>query len=248
MADEEKPVLETVPGEISFFKSITRHRPVGIHRYFHILSMQQVIKRETGIFVPVDNIWEKLEACYNLDALEGLEIEGYDSSDSDASHPHSIPSPQPGENLMRHPFFRSEFQLPWNEYDSIMAIRRVSDLSPPASPTPGRRRGRRKSTQNTDLTVPSRRGSMTAAGLYGGDSESSALTDSGDDTMEVDAGSSKPSRRNSVMTGTPTDVLDDEDGEMDSPASIRGKRGRRRGTPATRKTSTPGRRGRRRGG
>jgi len=53
------------------------------------------------------------------------------------------------------------------------------------------------------------------------------------------------------MTGTPTEMMaeDDEDGDqVDSPASTRGKRGRRRGTPATRKTATPGRRGRRRGG
>lgn len=69
---DDKPVLETVLGEISFFRSITRHRPVGLHRFFHVLSMQQVIKRETGVFVPVDSIWAKIEACYNLDALESL--------------------------------------------------------------------------------------------------------------------------------------------------------------------------------
>lgn len=113
---------------------------------------------------------------------------------------------------------------------------------------------------------------MTAAGLYGGNSESSALTDSGDEPMDVDTASAKPSRRNSVMTGTPTEITgeDEEDpDQVESPgkffyhyiplskheltqlfckASTRGKRGRRRGTPATRKTTTaiPGRRGRRR--
>jgi MRG-binding protein len=72
--DEElpKPVLDTVSGEISFFRSITRHRPVGIHRHFHMLSMQQAIKRDTGMDVSVEDIWSKLEASYDLEALEGL--------------------------------------------------------------------------------------------------------------------------------------------------------------------------------
>lgn len=70
--DDEQPILETVGGEISFFRSITRFRPVGMHRYFHVLSIQQTIKRETGVDVPVDLVWAKLEMCYDLDALEGL--------------------------------------------------------------------------------------------------------------------------------------------------------------------------------
>lgn len=72
MSEEEIPMLDTVLGEISFFKSISRYRPVGLHRYFHVLSMQQVIKRETGVLVPIDSIWAKLEVCYNIEALESL--------------------------------------------------------------------------------------------------------------------------------------------------------------------------------
>jgi len=90
------------------------------------------------------------------------------------------------------------------------------------------------------------------AGLVGGDSDSSALTESGDEPMDVDMGSAKQSRRNSVMTGTPTEGPDDEEDESDllageSPASTRGKRGRRRGTPAARRpAAAPARRTRRR--
>jgi len=73
--ESEKPVriLDTVLGEMSFFRSITRHRPVGLHRFFHVLAMQQAIQRDTGIdAIPADQIWSKLEACYDLEALEGL--------------------------------------------------------------------------------------------------------------------------------------------------------------------------------
>ena len=72
ITENENPVLDTVMGEISFFRSITRHRPVGLHRYFHVMSMQQAIRRDTGVDIPADDIWAKLEACYDLDALEGL--------------------------------------------------------------------------------------------------------------------------------------------------------------------------------
>jgi MRG-binding protein len=64
--------LETVDGEISFFRSIMRARPVGIHRHFHVLSIQNAIHKDTGHLVSTDDIWEKIKACYDLDALEGL--------------------------------------------------------------------------------------------------------------------------------------------------------------------------------
>lgn len=64
--------LETVEGEISFFRSVMRARPVGIHRHFHVLSIQNTIQKDTGRLVSTDDIWEKLKTCYDLDALEGL--------------------------------------------------------------------------------------------------------------------------------------------------------------------------------
>jgi hypothetical protein len=53
------------------------------------------------------------------------------------------------------------------------------------------------------------------AGLVGGDSDSSALTESGDETMEVDMGSARQSRRNSVLTGTPTEGAEEDEDEAD---------------------------------
>jgi len=64
--------LETPEGEISFFRSIMRARPVGIHRHFHILTIRNAIHRDTGHLIAAEDIWSKLKGCYNLDALEGL--------------------------------------------------------------------------------------------------------------------------------------------------------------------------------
>jgi MRG-binding protein len=64
--------LDTLHGELAFFRAITRARPVGVHRYFHVVTIRQLIKEETGSDVAVEEIWDKLRACYNLEALEGL--------------------------------------------------------------------------------------------------------------------------------------------------------------------------------
>jgi hypothetical protein len=74
MVDRQSPVgfLDTTEGEISFFRAIMRTRPVGIHRYFHVLSIRNAIKRDTGSLVSTDDIWDKLKTCYDLEALEDL--------------------------------------------------------------------------------------------------------------------------------------------------------------------------------
>lgn len=116
---------------------------------------------------------------------------------------------------MAHPHFRSEFELPWPEYDSLMALRRVSETSPPASPVIfTRRKTKGQKAQAASERTPSRRGSLMA-GLVGGDSDSSALTESGDEVMEIDQGSARQSRRNSVITGTPTEEMAEEEVEAE---------------------------------
>ena len=76
--DEDKPgeglvhFLDTVEGEIAFFRSIMRARPVGLHRHFHVLTIRNAILRDTGRSVSVDDLWRKLRSCYDLDILEGI--------------------------------------------------------------------------------------------------------------------------------------------------------------------------------
>ncbi|SRR6266851_5555701 len=70
--DPSTPFLDTVEGEIAFFRSIMRARPIGLHRHFHVLSIRTVIHQDTGRYVTIDDIWEKLQKCYNIEALESL--------------------------------------------------------------------------------------------------------------------------------------------------------------------------------
>lgn len=69
---DEEAFLDSVEGEISFFRSIMRVRPVGKHRHFHVLLVRNAILRDTGRSVHIESIWEKLRKCYNLDALEAI--------------------------------------------------------------------------------------------------------------------------------------------------------------------------------
>jgi hypothetical protein len=70
--DPSLPFLDTVEGEIAFFRSIMRARPIGLHRHFHVLSIRTVIHQDTGRYVSIDDVWEKLRSCYNIEALENL--------------------------------------------------------------------------------------------------------------------------------------------------------------------------------
>ncbi|KAI0052723.1 hypothetical protein FA95DRAFT_1532662 [Auriscalpium vulgare] len=231
--DSSVSYLDTVEGEISFFRSLMRSRPVGLHRHFHALSMRTAIYHDTGHYVSVDDIWEKLRGCYDLEAIETLEAEDYESPSSGSSTPRVVASPSPSQNLAAHPHFRKEFALPWDEtVDAIMQTRRARGSASPPSPTSpsapppratkgggtrGRKRGRSKAKRN--------------AGLVGGDSDSSALTqESGDEAV--------PTPRESVVTMTDGEYGEDEDVEMgESPAPSasarptrgRGSRGKRGG-------------------
>jgi len=209
----EAPFLDTVEGEISFYRSVMRARPVGIHNQFHILTIRNAILKDTGHSVSTEQIWEKLRSLYDLEALEGLvrspdflsvlecgmtgrqsqEPDGYESAESDDSTPAVIRSPSPSENLSNHPHFHSEYSLPVDEsFEALIAPRRIRvTASPPSSPY-----------ASSPIRIPrgtrSKKGPSKAdmAGLVGGDSDSSALTqESGD---EGDA----PNVRESVATGT----------------------------------------------
>ncbi|PCH40025.1 hypothetical protein WOLCODRAFT_136615 [Wolfiporia cocos MD-104 SS10] len=232
--DETINWLDTVEGEIAFFRSMMRARPVGLHRHFHVLTIRNAILRDSGRVVTIDDLWTKLRSCYDLDILENIELDGYDPPGyyAESSPSSSLPprSPSPSENLSLHPFFRHEFALPAEEsFDSLIATRRMraSASLPPSSPA------------GSPATRPTKKGrsKLKNAGLVAGDSDSSALTqESGDE-------STMPTPKESYATGTDggTDYADDEDadGGEPSPASKQVKRG----TKSTRRGSA-GSRGR----
>ena len=69
---DEQAFLDSVEGEIAFFRSIMRARPIGKHRHFHILMVQNSVLRDTGRSLHIESLWEKMRKCYNLDALEAI--------------------------------------------------------------------------------------------------------------------------------------------------------------------------------
>ncbi|KAF7346367.1 hypothetical protein MSAN_01864600 [Mycena sanguinolenta] len=210
MSVDDREFLATVEGEIAFFRAIMRSRPVGIHRHFHVLNIRNGIHKDTGQAVSIQAVWDKLRALYDMDALEAIDLEhdGYESRHSENSTPVSIRSPSPSENLAAHPFFRDEYTLPYDsKFEEIISQRRVRDTPSPVSiaPSPqpvtsGRTRASRAKRGKSKLDL---------AGLVGGDSDSSALTqESGDEGIP-------PTPRDSVtITEGGTEYGGDDDTEM----------------------------------
>lgn len=232
---EAATFLDSVEGEIALFRSVMRARPVGIHRHFHILTIQNAILRDTGRLISPDDLWCKLRTCYNLDILETIEADGYDpfGVTSSPTPPNvGAGSPSPAENLNNHPWFRQEFSFPPDEsYEPIVSVRRMQTTaslpssSPSTSPSPiGRLAGGRKGKSKL----------KNMAGLVSGDSDSSALTqDSGDESVS-------PTPRESIATGTDggTEYAEEEDGEGREQSP-----GIPLATKLARKTTKAGRRG-----
>ncbi|CCL99712.1 uncharacterized protein FIBRA_01734 [Fibroporia radiculosa] len=228
--------LDTVEGEIALFRSVMRARPVGLHRHFHVLTICNAILRDTGHSISIDDVWKKLRSCYNLDVLENIEVEGYDPPGSQPTRlPTDLPvrSPSPGENLFSHPWFRHEYSLPSEEhYESLIAVRRMRataslpSSSPAQSPSAVSRPG-----PAVRETRKGRSKLKNMAGLVGGDSDSSALTqESGDE-------SAMPTPSLATGTDAGTDYAEEEDPEgRESP-------GLPLATKLTRKTTKPTRRG-----
>jgi MRG-binding protein len=68
--NDDDEFLDTVEGEIAFFRSLMRARPVGTHRHFRIMAMRNAILSDTGKKISIEAMWQKLRGYYNLDALE----------------------------------------------------------------------------------------------------------------------------------------------------------------------------------
>ncbi|KAJ2929783.1 hypothetical protein H1R20_g7343, partial [Candolleomyces eurysporus] len=225
---EDEEFLNSVEGEITFFRSIMRARPVGIHRYFHVLAIRKAIHKDTNRLVEVEAIWNKLKSCYNLDALEAafpVALFQQDSEHENLYTPHknslpiSIPSPSPSDNLGNHPFFRAEYQLPDDDYiESIVAQRRMratasAPSTPAASPQASLLPLSSSTSKRSKGTKKNGKSQSKMAGLVGGDSDSSALTqESGDETLP------ETPRESMVGTEAGTDSGDDEDTEMRGPS------------------------------
>ncbi|KAJ7600623.1 hypothetical protein C8J56DRAFT_910858 [Mycena floridula] len=200
-------LLESVEGEICFFKRSMATRPIGINNHFHLLSMWNTIKAQSGSALFPDHLWNKLESLYDMDALESIDhdADSYEPN-SNNSTPKSIPSPSPSQNLSAHPYFRVEFSLPFEDYHELMTARRLRTTasprtSPAESPPPSwTQKSGKRGKKSTNLLGQ----------LEGGDSDSSALTQESAEDAE-----GRTPARESVVTGTDGGTEDvDEDVEM----------------------------------
>ncbi|KAI0087906.1 hypothetical protein BDY19DRAFT_1042284 [Irpex rosettiformis] len=181
--EDEELFLNTLEGEIVFFRSLMRARPVGIHKHFHAMVIRSAIQRDTGRWVPMEEIWQKLRSCYDMDLLESIETDGFDfSGSSPGAIAGALRSPSPSENLATHPYFKTEFALPDDPViEDIISKRRMraSVSSVSAAPSPVREKPP-ASVRSSKRTKSKNK----MAGLVGGDSDSSALTqESGDESV-----------------------------------------------------------------
>ncbi|KZP01338.1 hypothetical protein CALVIDRAFT_132832 [Calocera viscosa TUFC12733] len=167
----DRDFLDTVSGEIAFFRGIMQARPVGVNRHFHMLTVQQHMKEATKRTVALGALWDKLNSLYDLDKLENMDL-----SEEDESPPQmDIPLPESEDSLnlsspairkiIFHPHFREEFSLPQEAYEPIVAQRRLKDA--PSSADESTARPSRRNLRTKDRN----------AGLVSGDSESSELTE-----------------------------------------------------------------------
>lgn len=220
MPESPDEFLDTVEGEVTFFRSLMKARPVGLHKHFHVLAIRNAIHNDTGRVVPVDSIWAKLRTFYDLDALETAvscsvisffhclnihqETDGFDTpTSSQDSTPHNMRSPSPSQNLSRHPFFRDEYSLPNEEtFNNFVSERRIRATASLASSTPAPSPRQPSKSKKAKITKRSK-SKADMAGLVGGDSDSSALTqESGDEGAMFTP---------SVVTGTDAGTDSEED-------------------------------------
>jgi MRG-binding protein len=134
-------------------------------------------------------------------------VDGFEGSGSNKSTPTSIPSPSSGINLSSHPFFRQEYALPLDEsFEALVEPRRIrATASPPSSPATSvvqlKARDRKAKRE--------KKSKASMAGLVGGDSDSSALTqESGDEDL--------PTPRESAATATDGGTDAENDWAQDS--------------------------------
>ncbi|KAJ3791259.1 hypothetical protein GGU10DRAFT_338325 [Lentinula aff. detonsa] len=218
---ETPAFLNTVEGEISFFRSIMRARPVGIHRHFHVLTMRSSIHKDTGHWVAVDELWQKLKSCYDIDALNSIEFE-YEAALSKFPPPQALLT---DADITKHHFVREEFSLPSEpSLEALISTRRVNPIpSPPSSPETSSTSPAAMKAKVSRSKKNNGKSKASMAGLVGGESDSSDLTDSGEEGQA-------PSVITATDGGETVDGDADDDVEMRDVTPDTTKSGRRKST------------------
>ncbi|KAI1911535.1 hypothetical protein LOZ58_002018 [Ophidiomyces ophidiicola] len=132
--------------ETSLLKGIIRWKPVGMHKHFRMLAISEHMKSQgyaTDDHTRIPGIWKKLEALYNLPALDERE----DPFATDGSEEN---------DTQGDPY--CPFSLEAEEYGDMMFERRLapdgSPSPPPSLPAPPRRGSTIASLDEFILTEP----------------------------------------------------------------------------------------------
>lgn len=147
--------------QISLLRAISQHRPVGLHRHFNMISVIRVLgsscaRGKVGAAfddnheVPKDaidwsdsacsssSVWNKLRTLYDLDRLNELDESDEEEGPAWLEHAGERAKRAANDAGMRARVVagvdEEEFSLqPWDEFEDLVAPRRVDDGSTPAS-------------------------------------------------------------------------------------------------------------------
>ncbi|ODV59444.1 EAF7 family protein [Ascoidea rubescens DSM 1968] len=136
--------------EISLFKAICQHKPVGKHKYSNMLCILNQLNSDVSNtsnqseknLIRVEDIWEKLRYSFNLDGLDELELSESDYFENDDDTDSSDGKNTKNANAEINQLFNNniklnnleivkgrEFELPYKEFGALIEEKAIS-LSP----------------------------------------------------------------------------------------------------------------------
>ncbi|CAG8569231.1 6841_t:CDS:10 [Diversispora eburnea] len=168
--------------EIEFFRSVMKHRPVGIHRHFHMVNVYRDFNANSKVKCTIPELWERFGSYFNLAKLEELDREFDEEADEDSAY--------------------VEFSLPMDEYEYYNLIeqnrggrtkepsRSPSNSSLESSPelednTPNKKRRTRTTTRKSDVVEFNSATTSTTTTKRGGRSRKAS------DAVATSSGTSK---------------------------------------------------------
>ncbi|CAG8546069.1 5236_t:CDS:2 [Acaulospora morrowiae] len=134
---ETSSVEWDVKMEIEFFRAIMKHRPVGIHRHFHMVNVHRDFNANSAVKCTIPELWERFGTYFNLSKLEELDREFNEEVDEDSAY--------------------VEFNLPMDEYYNLMIenSKAGSSRGPSPSPAPSRsQKGRKEPSPSSSRSSP----------------------------------------------------------------------------------------------
>ncbi|CDS09898.1 hypothetical protein LRAMOSA02575 [Lichtheimia ramosa] len=173
--------------ELEFLNAVARCKPVGIHKYFRLISIQRQFNQTSHTQYSIQDIRERLSAYYDMDALEELEQEEEEEEDveGEADEEHEL----------------HEFTLPLDEYEQLISEHRQEDEAELSASSPSPPPAKKSRTLKRDAS-PMSSASATPTPEPEEGKSSRRSTRKKTDTRKRTSGTSKGT--SSTSTGTAT--------------------------------------------